>query len=227
VGTLLAAAGRGYAEVFAHDLSCGAVLMERLGAQLAAHDLPVEAQIERICATLADAWMKPPADLAVPHGAEKANGLAALISTTWHEMERPCSARTVETALRFAAIRAACFDPTTAVLAHGDAHAWNTLAIPGGRHFKLVDPDGVFVEPAYDLAIPMREWSAELLTGDPVRLARRRCHLLAALSGLDPEAIWQWGFIERVSTGLLCAQLALPEARDMLAVADILADAME
>lgn len=223
VGTLLAASGRGYAEVYAHDLPGGAMLMERLGQQLIQLGLPVEAQIERICATLAEAWMKPPAGLAVPDGAEKARYLAGLIRTTWEEVGRPCSAEAVEMALRFAALRARAFDPAVAVLAHGDAHAWNTLAIPGGGGFKLVDPDGVFVEPAYDLAIPMREWSAELLEGDPVQRARQRCGLLAALSGLEQEAIWQWGFVERVSTGLLCAKLDMPEARDMLAVADALA----
>lgn len=40
-------------------------------------------------------------------------------------------------------------------------------------------------------------------------------------TGLDATAIWEWGAIERVSTGLLATQLDMqPEARQMLAVAD-------
>jgi hypothetical protein len=34
-------------------------------------------------------------------------------------------------------------------------------------------PDGLCIERAYDLGIPMREWGAELLAGDPVALGQR------------------------------------------------------
>jgi streptomycin 6-kinase len=38
---------------------------------------------------------------------------------------------------------------------------------------------------------------------------------------LDATAIWEWGVIERVSTGLLLTQIDLqPVARQMLAAAD-------
>lgn len=59
----------------------------------------------------------------------------------------------------------------------------------GPRRFKFVDPDGLFIEHAYDLGIPMREWGAELLAGDPLVLGRRRCRLLARLTGVAPEPI--------------------------------------
>jgi hypothetical protein len=73
--------------------------------------------------------------------------------------------------------------------------------------FKFVDLDGLFCERAYDLGISMREWSEELLAGDPLRLGQARCRLLHDLTGVDQDAIWQWGFIELVSTGLLLWQL--------------------
>jgi hypothetical protein len=38
-----------------------------------------------------------------------------------------------------------------------------------------VDPDGLLAEPAYDLAIPKREWNRELLDGDAARLGCERC----------------------------------------------------
>ncbi len=103
-------------------------------------------------------------------GAEKARSLADFIETAWRDLGEPCSARTIEMACSFADVRHRAFDPATAVLAHGDAHAWNTLVAPGDglRRFKLVDPDGLFIERAYDLGILMREWGAELLAGDPL-----------------------------------------------------------
>jgi streptomycin 6-kinase len=49
----------------------------------------------------------------------------------------------------------------------------------------------------------MREYNEVLLGGDTARLVRERAELLGSWCAVDPEAIWQWGFVERVSTGLL------------------------
>ncbi len=66
----------------------------------------------------------------------------------------------------------------------------------------------------------MREDPVELLHGDPMERARR----LSAWTGRDPTAIWEWGVVERVSTGLLGTKVGLqPEARHMLETADRLA----
>ncbi len=101
---------------------------------------------------------------------------------------------------------------------HGDLHQWNTLQAADGG-FRLVDPDGLLAEPEYDLGIVMREDADELMTGDP----RRRSRRLAELSGLDETAIWEWGVVERMSTGLLGEMDGFPEGRDMLAAADSIA----
>ena len=86
--------------------------------------------------------------------------------------------------------------------------------------FKLVDPDGLLAEPEYDLGIIMREDPLELLDGD----AYERARWLAARTGLDAIGIWEWGVVERVSTGLLATKVGLqPVGRQMLAVADRLA----
>jgi streptomycin 6-kinase len=220
--TLLAGHGRAYAAVYACDKAREAILLERLGRQLYELGWPVDAQIAAICATLRAAWMPLPQGVHFMTGAEKAKSLSAFIEAAWQELGRPCAERTIETALDYAEIRRRGFDPALAVLAHGDAHAWNTLLIPGDgpARFKFVDPDGLFIERAYDLGISMREWTSELLAGDPLALGRKRCLLLAELAGVDPEPIWQWGFLERVSTGLLCMKVGLDGGRDMLAVAD-------
>ncbi len=131
----------------------------------------------------------------------------------------------VERALAFAEARGAAFDPEAAVLVHGDAHSANVLRdpkhTPALARFRLVDPDGLLAEPAYDLAIPMREWSRELLDGDAARLGRERCAYLGRLTGVDPRVIWEWGFVERVSTGLLATRVgANRSGREMLDVTE-------
>ncbi|MFP2926478.1 aminoglycoside phosphotransferase family protein [Pyxidicoccus sp. 3LG] len=220
--TLLAARGRGYAEVYRHDLGREAVLLERLGPHLADSGLSADAQLEVICATLQEAWAPLPEGLFLPTGAEKAKSLAELIEGTWLELGRPCPERVIETALRFAEVRRRSFDPACAVLSHGDAHPWNTLLVPGapaGR-YKFVDPDGLFVERAYDLGVLMREWTFELLQGDTLAQGSRRCRRLAKLTGVEPESIWQWGFMESTSTGLHCLKIGLEDARELLTVAE-------
>jgi streptomycin 6-kinase len=221
--TLLAAGGKGYARVLRHDEACGAMLLEPLGQALAQLGLPPDAQIAAICATLSDAWIPPSEGAQFMTGAQKARSLNDFIGTAWRELGEPCATRTIEAALNAADARLAAYDPETAVLAHGDAHAWNTLSVPGSEpmRFKLVDPDGLLIERAYDLGVLMREWSTELLAGDPVALGRRRCLRLAQLAGVAPEPIWQWGLVERTSTGLLLLKLGLDElAQDLLTVAD-------
>src|SRR5260370_1266933 len=155
--TLLAAQGRGYAAVFRHDAARGAMLLERLGPPLDELGLPIDAQIEAICATLLDAWTALPEGPRFMTGAEKASRLADFIEAAWRDLGEPCPARTIDMACRFAGIRCRAFDPATAVLAHGDAHAWNTLGVPGGgpRRFKFVDPHRLFVQRSHDLALPM------------------------------------------------------------------------
>ena len=101
------------------------------------------------------------------------------------------------------------------MLVHGDVHQWN--ALEAGDAFKLVDPDGLLAEPEYDLGIIMRE---DPLEGD----LRKRARRLAERTGLEAESIWEWGVVERVSTGLLATRVGLqPIGREMLAAADRIA----
>ena len=224
VRTLAAADGRGYVRLLDYDEERNVMLQERLGPSLGESGLPLPAQIEVLCATLRRAWDVPvPANL--QSGADKARWLSEFIVATWEELDQPCSYRVIEQALTFAETREAAFDPETAVLVHGDAHSDNALRDP--KHFseparfKLVDPDGLLAEPAYDLAILMREWSRELLNGDAARDGRERCAHLSRLTGVESRGIWEWGFVERVSTGLLLTQVGANRmGREMLEVAE-------
>ncbi|MEM7114228.1 MAG: aminoglycoside phosphotransferase family protein [Chloroflexota bacterium] len=218
------AAGRGYPDLLAQDEAHNAILLERLGQPLAESDLSIDAQITHICQTLKAAWIPLEESHGFPTGAEKADWLATFIATAWQSLGNPCLPETRNQALTFAEERRAAHDPANCVLVHGDAHAHNTLKTldGGGSDYKFVDPDGLFAEPAYDLAIPMREWSEELLTGDAMQLGAERCRLLSELTGIEKRPIYQWGFIERVSTGLYLLQLGLTDlGQASLAVADL------
>lgn len=91
------------------------------------------------------------------------------------------------------------------MLVHGDAHANNTLVCPGGG-FKFVDPDGLYYERAHDLGVLMREWMGEYRT-DPTGLALWRCRFLHQQTAVPAGGIWDWGYLQTVSTGLVLMQI--------------------
>lgn len=195
------AEGRGCVALLDHDESTPAMLLERLGPNLHELGLSLPRLLETIATTLRSLWRPIDEDCGLPTGTDQANWLADYITTTWDELGRPCGREVVDRALVYCEERAAAFDPSQAVLVHGDAHGWNTLDAGAGT-FKFVDPEGLRSERAHDLGVPMREYNEPLLAGDTPRLVRERADLLASSCEVDPEAVWQWGFIERVSTGL-------------------------
>ena len=209
--------GEGCAGLLRDDPERGALLLERLGRPLAELGLPARARHELLVAAASRVW-RPADDSGLPTGADKARWLAEFVERMWEETGRPCSRRVVDHALACAARRDAAYRDETAVLVHGDVHQWNALEAGSGE-FKLVDPDGLVVEPEYDLGILTRE---DPLDGD----LHERAAWLAGRTGLDETAIWEWGVVERVSTGLLGTRVGLqPVAREMLDAAERLASA--
>lgn len=196
------AEGRGCARLYAHDNAAPAMLLERLGPNLAELEMPLPQLLTTIASTLRTFWRPLADDCGLPTAIDKASWLADHIEGWWGELGRPCSRKVVDRAISYCDERAAAFDPSRAVLVHGDAHGWNTLDAGAGT-FKFVDPEGLRSEPAHDLSVPMREYNESLIKGDTRRLLRERAEMLAGLCNVDPEPVWQWGFIERVSTGLL------------------------
>jgi streptomycin 6-kinase len=204
------AAGEGCPRLLREDVARGALLLERLGRSLYQLQLPVQERHEILVSAAERIWRPAPAS-GLPSGAAKARWLAEFIGSMWEELDRPCSERAIEHALACAERRGAAHRDETAVLVHGDVHQWN--ALEAGDGFKLVDPDGLFAEPEYDLGIIMRE---DPLDGDLPERAR----WLAKRASLDERAIWEWGVVERVSTGLLGTRVGLqPVAAQMLAAA--------
>ena len=214
ITVLRMANGEGSARLLRSDQARGALLLERLGPSLHDLGLPLAQRMETLRSAAARVW-RPAPDAGLPTGAEKGRWLVEFITTTWEDLDGPCSERAVDHALACAARRIEAHDDERAVLVHGDVHEWN--ALQAGNEFKLVDPDGLLAEAEYDLGVLMREDPLDLLHGDPYDRAR----WLAERSGLDATAIWEWGVVERVSTGLLCTKIDLqPVGSEMLAVAD-------
>ena len=210
--------GDGCARLLRSDLERNALLLERLGRSLFELQLPIAERHEILCASALKVWRRAP-DCGLPTGAAKGRWLIDFITTTWEALDQPCEQRVIDHALTCATRRIEAHDDERAVLVHGDVHQWNALESAG--HFKLVDPDGLLAYAEYDMGIVMREDPLELLQGDQ----RGRARWLARRCGLNAAAIWEWGVVERVSTGLLATQIGLqPVGRQMLAVAGRVAE---
>ena len=135
--------GRGCAALLASDRERSALLLERLGRNLDELGFPVERQLEIICEVLARVWVRVPTDTRLPPVPRRRGG--------WPTSSRPRGSRSGDPARRerstsrsaFAAEREAAFDPTSAVLVHGDVDSWNTLE--AGRHVQAGRPGGARV----------------------------------------------------------------------------------
>ena len=198
-----------------YDVTLGALLLERLGPSLRDLALPIDRRHEILCGVAERMW-RPAPDCGLPNGRQKVKTQMESIRSLWEELDHPCSERAVEYALECGERRSAAHDDETAVLIHGDIHQWNTLQ--ANDRFKLVDPDGCVAEAEFDLGVLMREDPVELIQGDP----RDRARYLAMRCGLDVEAIWEWGAVQRVWNGLLCFKDDLqPFGNQMLDAAEV------
>ena len=217
ITTLRLADGDGCARLLRSDVARSAMLLECLGPTLNEHGLPIERRHEILCATAQRIW-RPAAGHGLQTGAEKGRWLIEYITKTWEELGRPCPERAVEYALACVRRRIAAHDDERAVLVHGDIHEWNTLQ--AGNGWKLIDPDGLLAEAEYDLGVIMRGDPVELASGDP----HTRSRWLAARTGLDETAIWEWGAVERLSSGLVCLSIEMQkEGQQFLDAAEYVA----
>jgi streptomycin 6-kinase len=185
VKVLQFASGRGCVEMLAHSAPHSALLLERLGPNVHALGLSIPTVLETIVTTLKTFWRPVPTQVELPTGTEKAEWLSQYVVSVWGELERPFEQAIVDRVSQYCERRIAAFDPSAAVLVHGDAHGWNTLRAATKDSFKFVDLEGLLSEPAHDLAVPMREYNEPLLAGDTAQLARERAEWLGRAAGVD------------------------------------------
>lgn len=209
--------GDGCASLLRVDLDRDALLLERLGAAL--YDVVPDPATRHdvLCDVAVRFWRPVGRGVDLPTGADKAREYSELLPRLWEETGRACSRATVEDALACMERRRRAHDDRDAVLVHGDVHDLNVLQAIDGS-FKLIDPVGLRAEPACDLGTIIR---CSPDAGDDLHARAER---LAALTGVDAVAIWEWGTIHRVISGLYSRKIGLQPFGDLLlAQADRLA----
>jgi streptomycin 6-kinase len=210
--TLAAADGRGYALLHAHDPDRNALLLEALGPSLESAPAEPERKLAVLADTLREAWQVPAATAEPPApGEDKATSLARLVLDLDRRLGHPCPTAALDLALEYADRRAAAHRLEDCVVVHGDPHPANTLRVTRPRAgaesgYVFVDTDGFLADPAYDLGVVLRDWTGRLADARSDLAARRLLEGYAALladhTGIDAQRVWEWGFLERVSTGL-------------------------
>jgi streptomycin 6-kinase len=203
------AGGDGCARLLRGDLHRDALLIERLGPAL--YDVVPDPATRHdiLCDLAALCWRPVGPDLDLPTGADMARRYAHLLRRLWPETGRACSQKTLDDALECTERRRRAHDDRRAVLVHGDVHDLNALKAADGT-FKLVDPVGLRAEPACDLGTIVR---CNPDNGDDL-LAR--ADRLAARTGVDATAIWEWGTIHRVVSGLYSRSIGFRPFGDLL-----------
>jgi streptomycin 6-kinase len=206
--------GAGCAKLLREDVGRRALLLERLGDPM--HDLVADpaSRHELLCDAAVRLWRPVGADVDLPTGATLAAQYAERLPELWEQAGRPCTPATVADALECMNRRRLAHDDRTAVLVHGDIHEMNALRASDGS-YKLIDPSGLRAEPACDLGTIVR---CNPALGDDLR---KRTERLAARTGVDANAIWDWGTIHRVVSGVYACSIGFqPFGRQLLTEAD-------
>lgn len=234
---LAAADGRGYARLLDADLDRGILLLEELGPSLADEfsdafghvpaalvdmDAMSDPTARVVVAALRRAW-ELPLEVAPPATPEthKAAQLRRHIEELSWRHDVSAHGLAIQRALLYCDQRLVGCQPETHVVCHGDPHPGNLLAVPAPRvgaeaGYVWVDPDGFRCEREYDLGVVMRDANRYVLAwDDPVVTLRRWCAVLAEETDTDAEAIWQWAFAERVSTGLTLLDHGMADEGEM------------
>ncbi|WP_232663241.1 aminoglycoside phosphotransferase family protein [Pseudonocardia sp. TRM90224] len=207
-------AGTSCARLIRRDFTRDALLLERLGPAMYEVIMDPRSQHDMLCDTVARLWRPLDDNVDLPTGADFARRMQDVIPQLWEELDRPCSAAAIDDAVGCADRRERAHHHRTSVLVHGDVHEANALQAEDGT-FKLIDPDGLWAEPACDLGTIIR------CTPDGGDDLRARTERLAARTGVDATAIWEWGTVHRVISGLNSVRIGFqPFGNLLLAEAD-------
>ena len=173
----------------------GALLLERLGRSLFDIGLPMAAPGDPL--RLAAPRLAAGRGLGLPTGAEKGRWLDRVhhrgCGSGWTGRARSAPS---QHALACAERRVAAHDDERAVLVHGDVHQWNALEAATASSWSI--PTGCSRSPsttsASSCARILRALRATRASGRDGSPRAAAC---------EEDAIWEWGVVERVSTGLL------------------------
>ncbi|WBQ07925.1 aminoglycoside phosphotransferase family protein [Kribbella sp. CA-293567] len=206
--------GDGCAKLLGEDLDRQALLLERLGTPMRDLETDPARRHDLLCDMAVRLWRPLAPDIDLPTGAQLAEQYADRLPALWEQAGRPCTPATVADALDCMHRRRLAHDDRSAVLVHGDIHELNALQADDGS-YKLIDPLGLRAEPACDLGTVVR-CTPDL--GDDLRARTER---LARRTGVEATAIWEWGTIHRVMSGVYAYSIGFqPFGELLLAEAD-------
>ena len=210
---LQAAKGRGYAKLIGADPKRGVLVIEELGAAIADSGLPIQQQLQHITQALKLSWQADIDPSALVDGANKADWLYHHIQHTPSKIAGHVEQALIHRALDHINLRRSQWRQDAFVLVHGDAHEHNTLAEGSTEqaNYKLIDPDGLFFEAAYDLGILLRNWIDAYQIAEPATALTQRATWLAEQTQVSRQAIVSWGFVEIVSTGIHLLELGFAD----------------
>ena len=210
---LQAAKGRGYAKLIGADPKRGVLVIEELGAAIADSGLPIQQQLQHITQALKLSWQADIDPSALVDGANKADWLYHHIQHTPSKIAGHVEQALIHRALDHIDLRRSQWRQDAFVLVHGDAHEHNTLADGSTEQasYKLIDPDGLFFEAAYDLGILLRNWIDAYQIAEPATALTQRATWLAEQTQVSRQAIVSWGFVEIVSTGIHLLELGFAD----------------
>lgn len=188
--------GEGCVRLHDADVVRRALLLERLGPSMYDLGVPRRRRHELLVEAVLRVWRPVDSSVGLQRGVDRARWIVERLEQLWAQTDHACTERVLLDAIACAQRRAAAHDDGRAVLCHGDLHELNALQADDDR-FKLIDPEGVVAEREFDLGVIMRNAPGE----DDLH---ERADWLAATTGCDRTAIWEWGTAERVLSGLWC-----------------------
>jgi streptomycin 6-kinase len=201
--------GVGCAKLLGEDAGRRALLLERLGAPMSDTVADPVSRHNLLCDVAVRLWRPVGPDVDLPTGAQLAEQYADRLPQLWEQAGRPCSPATVADALDCVDRRRRAHEDRSAVLVHGDIHEMNALQAGDGS-YKLIDPAGLRAEPACDLGTIVR------CTPDLGDDLWARTVQLASRAGVDATAIWEWGTIHRVVSGVYACSIGFQPFGDLL-----------
>jgi streptomycin 6-kinase len=195
-------AGRGAVRLLRSDPAAGALLLERLHAEVSLRSLPEPKAMLEAAATLRRLWVPSGTADGQPF-TSVADRTATLLGTLRERREQPWAADVRPLIDEAIAVRDRLVaGPVTEMLLHGDFHHGNVLAadrVP----WLAIDPKPLVGDPAYDLAwLALDRRDTLIAAPGPRAVARRRIAKLSASLDVDEERLRGWTLFRSVEAGV-------------------------
>ncbi|MEU1630887.1 aminoglycoside phosphotransferase family protein [Streptomyces sp. NPDC020096] len=206
--------GRGAVRLLRADAEQGALLLERLHADISLRSLPDAKAMLEAAGVVRRLWVPPAADHSFTSVADYTARLADLLrerrEQPWAAEVRPLVDEALELRDRLLA------DPPEPVLLHGDFHHGNVLAADR-LPWLAIDPKPLVGDPGYDLAWLVRDRLETLVAAPAAQsAARRRLGRLAEALDVDRDRLRDWSFFRAVEAGVWSLSVGDREGGELL-----------